>query len=80
MLINFRMHLEDLKSSSNIIFNIEDSFSTHSKYFTKKSFFLPQQLPRFPDFPYFSSGERMKKTTTKEQTLCPLLSKPNKPA
>lgn len=70
------MHLEELKCSSNIIFNIEDSFRTRSKYFTRNN--LPPQLPRFSDFPYFSSRERIKQTKTKEQTFSPLPSKPDK--
>lgn len=53
------MHLEELKCRVNIIFYAEDSFSILSKYFTKKYF---SSLRSCPDFPYFSSGKKIKQT------------------
>lgn len=63
------MHLEELKCRINIILYAEDSFSILSqKHFSS--------LRSCPDFPYFSSGEKIKKTR-KKKTFPPLPVQPN---
>lgn len=51
------MHLEELKCSSNIIFNIEDSFRTRSKYFTRNNFSSLLSCPDFQIFLIFPQGK-----------------------
>lgn len=53
------MHLEELKCRVNTVFYAEDSYSILSRYFTQKYF---SSLRSCPDFPYFSSGEKIKQT------------------